>query len=192
MRTRLLLTTISPSRAAAPSLGATRKSTSREPCADVGARPEIQFADVVTSHAHSGCVVTENLLAPPVASSIGGDVNDTWHLTTSGPVCSTVEEVPQLAANTATHRRASVARGTLRRTQATCNPRLSMIAVSPDRACRQIARSPTPPEQLAFRRSLYRGSHERRTQIHPIARDADGFDPVIRYRRVRVQSLVRL
>jgi hypothetical protein len=58
-------------------LGATPKSTSREPCPDAGDNPEIQFADVVTSHAHSGCVVTENLLAPPAASIAGGVVNET-------------------------------------------------------------------------------------------------------------------
>jgi hypothetical protein len=65
----------------------------------------IHAAPVETSHAHSGCVVTENLPAPPAESITGGVVSETWHLTTSGLVSEIEEDVPQPLMNTAAHRR---------------------------------------------------------------------------------------
>src|SRR5262245_45785066 len=75
-RTRLSLTAISPSRADDPSLGATRNSRSALPCPEVGVNPEIQFTVDEGVHAHSGCVVTATLAAPPPASIVDGVLTD--------------------------------------------------------------------------------------------------------------------
>ena len=64
-RTRLSLTTISPSRLEGSGLGATRNSTVLVPCPEVGDSPESQFAAVDTSHGHSGVVVTVTVPVPP-------------------------------------------------------------------------------------------------------------------------------
>jgi hypothetical protein len=55
-----------------------------------------------------GCVVTENLPAPPAESITGGEVSETWHLTTSGLVSEIEEDVPQPLMNTAAHRRMAI------------------------------------------------------------------------------------
>ena len=86
---------ISASRADAPSLAATRNSTLPLPCPEAGDNPEIQGAALEASHAHSGCVVTENLAAPPLASTANGLASDTWHLTGSGPIGVVVEDALQ-------------------------------------------------------------------------------------------------
>ena len=64
-RTRLSLTTISPSRIEGRGLGATRNSTVLVPCPDVGDRPESQLAAVDTSQGHSGAVVMVTVPIPP-------------------------------------------------------------------------------------------------------------------------------
>jgi hypothetical protein len=65
-RTRLSLTTISPSRTEGRGLGAARNSTEPVPCPDVGDRPESQLEPVETSQGHSGDVVTVMLPIPPL------------------------------------------------------------------------------------------------------------------------------
>ena len=64
-RTRLSLTTISPSRTEGRGLGATRNSTVLVPCPEVGDSPESQFAPVDTSQGHSGAVVMVTVPVPP-------------------------------------------------------------------------------------------------------------------------------
>jgi hypothetical protein len=53
-RTRLSLTTISPSRMDGTLFGAARKATFPLPCPEVGEISEIQFGWLATVHAHSG------------------------------------------------------------------------------------------------------------------------------------------
>ena len=64
-RTRLSLTTISPSLIEGRGLGATRNSTVLVPCPEVGVRPESQFAAVDTSHGHSGAAEMVTVPVPP-------------------------------------------------------------------------------------------------------------------------------
>jgi hypothetical protein len=66
-----------PSRAADPSLAATRNDTLAVPCPDAGTNAEIQFTLVEASHAHSGCVLIDTEADPPPASISGGAVSDT-------------------------------------------------------------------------------------------------------------------
>jgi hypothetical protein len=66
------LTAISPSRAAAPSLAATRNATLPLPWPDAGEIPDNHVAELVAVHAHSGCVVTLKVLLPPSATTSGG------------------------------------------------------------------------------------------------------------------------
>jgi hypothetical protein len=103
---------MSPSRPDPPSLGETRNSTSLLPCPDAGASPEIQFTALDAVHAHSGCAATENLVAPPPASTTDGAASDTWHLTGSGPegVTVVVELEVHAAAIAAATMRAAAAR----------------------------------------------------------------------------------
>jgi hypothetical protein len=84
-------------------LAATRNSTSLLPCPEIGDNPEIQLTALDAVQAHSGCVDTANLPAPPPASTIGGAANVTWHLTGSGPlgVVVMVEDVLQPAVSAA-------------------------------------------------------------------------------------------
>ena len=84
-----------------PSLAATRKDTSAEPCPDAGVNDEIQLTFVDASHAHSGCVEMLREPVPPPASIIGGAPSDTTHLTGLGLVL-TVEDVPHPDTRTAT------------------------------------------------------------------------------------------
>jgi hypothetical protein len=65
---------MSPSRADVASFGATRNDTSPVPWPEPGDTADIQLTELEAVHAHSGCVVIENLLAPPAASIAGGVV----------------------------------------------------------------------------------------------------------------------
>ena len=86
-RTRLSLTTISPSRLDGRGLGATRNSTVLVPCPEVGDSPESQFAAVDTSHGHSGDVVTVTVPIPPSGPILEeGTANATWHFSCVGTV----------------------------------------------------------------------------------------------------------
>ena len=52
-----------------------------------------QFASVDAVQAHSGCVETDTLPGPPLASIELEDVtSDTWHLTGVGPVATLVDD----------------------------------------------------------------------------------------------------
>ena len=84
-----------------PSLAATRKDTSAEPCPDAGVNAEIQLTFVDASHAHSGCVKMLREPVAPTASIIGGAPSDTTHLTGLGLVL-TVEDVSHPDTSSAT------------------------------------------------------------------------------------------
>jgi hypothetical protein len=100
-RTRVSLTTISPSRVDAIGLIAALNSTLPLPCPDVG-DGESQPTGVVTPHAHSGAAVIEMVPIPPSATICAGAVRLSWHLTAVGSVdTADVLEVPQLAMLTA-------------------------------------------------------------------------------------------
>jgi hypothetical protein len=71
------LITMAASRAAAPSLAATRNSTVPLPCPDAGESPEIQLTDVEADHSQSAVVVTERLPVPPAASMTDAELSET-------------------------------------------------------------------------------------------------------------------
>jgi hypothetical protein len=58
----------------------------------VGEISEIQGNCVDAVHSHSGCAVIVTAATPPVASSVGGVLTATWHLTGVGPAVDVEDE----------------------------------------------------------------------------------------------------
>src|SRR5512138_22026 len=96
--------TMSPSRAPAVSLVATRNVTFPLPCPEPGVNAEIHAADEEAVQAHSGCVVTATVPLPPSGPMVPGSLSDTSHfgVVTASGLVDTVEDVSvQPVTNTA-------------------------------------------------------------------------------------------
>ena len=101
-RTRLSLTTISPSRMAGAGFAPARNSTVPLPWPEVGERSVIQFTGVVTVQAHSGCAVTVTAPVPPPETMFEGAARESWHFGGVGPVVTVDVEESQPATIIAT------------------------------------------------------------------------------------------
>lgn len=96
-RTRLSLTTISPSRIVPAGFATARNATVPLPWPEVGDKSVIQFAGVVTVQAHSGCAVTVTAPVPPSATMFAGADSASWHFGGVGPVVTVDVEDSQPA-----------------------------------------------------------------------------------------------
>jgi hypothetical protein len=85
-RTRLSLTTISPSRIEGAGFAAARNATLPLPWPEVGEISEIQLGWLETVHSHSGWAVIAMVPVPPSAAMFEGCAAVIWHFVDVGPV----------------------------------------------------------------------------------------------------------